>query len=207
MTPPNEPSDSRRARILAVARRQFGRHGFRRTVLDEVAAEAGCAKGSLYLEFPGKKELFFAVLDDVNAEVGRRFMDALAGVTSPAAWLRTMLQLTFETLEREPLLARLLVEEPDAPVLHEYAALDRKRAEAEAGVQKFRELLRQGVAAGELREDLDVEVVPFVLAGLKFLHLHADLITVGLIDRRRYFAGLVDMMMHAVLAPPKGPAT
>lgn len=204
MTPPNEPSDSRRARILAAARRHFGRHGFRRAVLDEVAAEAGCAKGSLYLEFPGKKELFFAVLDDVNAEVGRRFMDALAGVTSPAAWLRTMLQFTFDTLEREPLLARLLVEEPDMPVLREYAALDRKRAEAEAAVQKFRALLQQGVAAGELRADLDVEVVPFVLAGLKFLHIHADLITAGLIDRRRYFAGLVDMTMAAVLAPPKG---
>lgn len=207
MTPPTEPTDTRRARILAVARKHFGRHGYRRTVLDEIAAEAGCAKGSLYLEFPGKKELFFAVLDDVNGDVGKRFMDALAGVTSPATWLRTGLAFTFETLEREPLLARLLADEPDMPILREYAALDHKRAEAEAAVQRFRELLRQGIAAGELRADLDIEVAPFVLAGLKFLHLHADLITAGMIDRRRYFAGLVDLTMAALLAPPKESAS
>ena len=204
MTP---PTDTRRARILAVARKHFGRHGYRRAVLDEIAAEVGCAKGSLYLEFPGKKELFFAVLDDVEAEVGRRFMDALAGVTSPAAWLRQGLVLGFNTLEREPLLARLLADEPDMPILREYAALERKRADAAAGVQRFRDLLRQGIACGELRPDLDVDVVPFVLAGLKFLHLHADLITAGLIDRRRYFAGLVDLAMAALLAPSKESAS
>ena len=92
---------------------------------------------------------------------------------------------------------------PDMPILREYAALERKRADATAGVHRFRDLLRQGIACGELRPDLDVDVVPFVLAGLKFLHLHADLITAGLIDRRRYFAGLVDLAMAALLAPTK----
>lgn len=197
-----EPTDTRRARILAVARKHFGRHGYRRTVLDDIAAEAGCAKGSLYLEFPGKKDLFFAVLDDVNAEAGRRYAAEIAGITSPAAWLRTGLAFTFDTLEREPLLARLLTDDPELPILREYAAQGRKRTEVEAAVQHFRELLRRGIAAGELRADLDVEVVPFVIAGLKFLHLHADLITAGMIDRRRYFAGLVDFVLAGVLAPP-----
>lgn len=198
MTP---PTDTRRARILAVARKHFGRHGYRRAVLDEIAAEVGCAKGSLYLEFPGKKELFFAVLDDVEAEVGRRFMDALAGVTSPAAWLRQGLVLGFDTLEREPLLARLLRDEPDLPMLREYAAQDRVRAQTEGALRHFRELLRRGIDVGELRRDLDLEVVPFVLASLKFLHLHADLATAGLIDRRRYFDGVADLALSALLAP------
>lgn len=193
--------DTRRARILAVARKHFGLYGYRRAVLDDIAVEAGCAKGSLYLEFPGKQALYFAVMDDVHAEVGKRFWAAVDGVTSPAEWLRISVRFTFDTLEREPLLARLMRDEPDLPALREYAAQDRVRAEAEAALQQFRGLLERGIAAGELRRDLDLEVLPFVLASLKFLHLHADLATAGMIDRRRYFDGVADLALSALLAP------
>jgi AcrR family transcriptional regulator len=193
--------DTRRARILAVARKHFGLYGYRRAVLDDIAAEAGCAKGSLYLEFPGKQALYFAVMDDVQAEVGGRFRAAIDGVTSPAEWLRISVRFTFDTLEREPLLARLLRDDPDLPALREYAAQDRVRAEAEAALQQFRGLLERGIAAGELRRDLDLEVLPFVLSSLKFLHLHADLATAGMIDRRRYFDGVADFALSGLLVP------
>jgi AcrR family transcriptional regulator len=193
--------DTRRARIIAVARKHFGLYGFRRAVLDDIAAEAGCAKGSLYLEFPGKQALYFAVMDDIHAEFGARFRAAVDGVTSPAEWLRISVRFTFDTLEREPLLARLLRDDPDLPALREYAAQDRVRAQAEAALQQFRGLLERGIAAGELRRDLDLEVVPFVLASLKFLHLHADLVTAGMIDRRRFFDGVADLALSALLAP------
>lgn len=201
MTATRDRTDNRRARVLAVARRHFGRFGFRRTVLDDIAAEAGCAKGSLYLEFAGKQALYHAVLDDVHAEVGQRFAAAVAGIDSPAQWLRASTRFTFATLEREPLLARLLTDDPELPALREYAAQDRVRAEAEAALTHLRGLLRRGIEAGELRADLDLEVVPFVLAGLKFLHQHADLITAGLIDRDRFFDGLADFALAALLAP------
>lgn len=200
MTAADRP-DTRRARILAVARKHFGQYGYRRAVLDDIAAEAGCAKGSLYLEFPGKQALYFAVMDDVQAEVGQRFHAAVAGVDSPSEWLRISVRFTFDTLEREPLLARLLRDDPDLPALREYAAQDGKRAEAEAALQQFRALLQRGIAAGELRRDLDLDVLPFVLASLKFLHLHADLATAGLIDRRRYFDGVAEFALSALLAP------
>jgi AcrR family transcriptional regulator len=193
--------DTRRARILAVARKHFGLYGYRRAVLDDIAAEAGCAKGSLYLEFPGKQALYFAVMDDVQAEVGGRFRAAIDGVTSPAEWLRISVRFTFDTLEREPLLARLLRDDPDLPALREYAAQDRVRAEAEAALQQFRALLERGIAAGELRRDLDLEVLPFVLSSLKFLHLHADHATAGMIDRRRYFDGVADFALSGLLVP------
>jgi AcrR family transcriptional regulator len=205
MTASGDRTEHRRARILAVARKHFGRFGFRRAVLDDIAAEAGCAKGSLYLEFPNKQALYHAVLDDVHAEVGQRFAAAVGGIESPAEWLRVSARFTFATLEREPLLARLLADDPELPALREYAAQDRVRAEAEAALTHFRGLLRRGIEAGELRRDLDLEVVPFILAGLKFLHLHVDLITAGLIDRGRFFDGLADFALAAVLAAPRSP--
>ena len=113
MTVSGDRTDNRRARILAVARKHFGRFGFRRAVLDDMATEAGCAKGSLYLEFTSKQALYNAVLADVHAEVGKRFAAEVADITSAAEWLRASLRFTFATLEREPLLARLLADDPE----------------------------------------------------------------------------------------------
>ncbi len=56
-------SEFRRAEIVDSARSIFARKGFVRGVMDEIAQEAGIAKGTLYLYFRSKKEIYRAVLD------------------------------------------------------------------------------------------------------------------------------------------------
>ncbi len=56
-------ADYRRSAILDAARTVFARRGFAGGILDEIAQEAGIAKGTLYLYFKGKEELYKAVLD------------------------------------------------------------------------------------------------------------------------------------------------
>ena len=53
--------DSARPRLLRAAHRLFGESGVDATSLDEVAAEAGVTKGSLYHHFASKADLFEAV--------------------------------------------------------------------------------------------------------------------------------------------------
>ena len=55
---------SRREQILEAALRLFRRYGFRKTTVDEIASEAGIGKGSVYLEFPSKEDVFFALLEE-----------------------------------------------------------------------------------------------------------------------------------------------
>lgn len=47
--------------ILAAAGRLFTQFGYRRTAMDDIAREAGMAKGTLYLYFAGKAEVFRAM--------------------------------------------------------------------------------------------------------------------------------------------------
>lgn len=54
-----------RRRILNVAEQQFAQHGFAKTSMREVAAQAGIAVGNLYHYFPGKDDLFRALLSPV----------------------------------------------------------------------------------------------------------------------------------------------
>ncbi|MDR3750917.1 MAG: helix-turn-helix domain containing protein [Terracidiphilus sp.] len=55
-------SEFRRTEIVDAARTIFARHGFALGIMDEIAKEAGIAKGTIYLYFRSKTEIFKAVL-------------------------------------------------------------------------------------------------------------------------------------------------
>jgi AcrR family transcriptional regulator len=67
-TPPrHEPrwkrrKESRPGEILVAALEQFVEHGYAATRLDDVARRAGVTKGTMYLYFPSKEDLFKAVV-------------------------------------------------------------------------------------------------------------------------------------------------
>ncbi|HVJ06646.1 MAG TPA: TetR/AcrR family transcriptional regulator [Candidatus Saccharimonadales bacterium] len=56
-------SEFRRTAIIDAARSVFARKGFTRSIIDEIAQEAEIAKGTVYLYFRSKKEIYRAVLD------------------------------------------------------------------------------------------------------------------------------------------------
>jgi AcrR family transcriptional regulator len=53
-----------RDRLLEAAARVFAERGYERASVDEIAAEAGLSKGTLYWNFKSKDELFFALMDE-----------------------------------------------------------------------------------------------------------------------------------------------
>src|ERR1019366_6213140 len=55
-------SEFRRTEIVDAARSVFARKGFERGIMDEIAKEAGIAKGTIYLYFRSKEEIYRAVL-------------------------------------------------------------------------------------------------------------------------------------------------
>src|SRR6266487_848275 len=57
-------SDAGSQRIVEVARAHFFSHGFRSVTMDDLAAELGISKKTLYAHFPGKIALLEAVLAD-----------------------------------------------------------------------------------------------------------------------------------------------
>ncbi len=54
-------SDPNLKRVLAAALTLFGRHGFQRTSMADIAREAGIARATLYLRVPDKPALFAAL--------------------------------------------------------------------------------------------------------------------------------------------------
>jgi AcrR family transcriptional regulator len=66
---------------LAAAQRVFSAHGYHSAAMDEIADQAGVSKPVLYQHFPGKLELYIALLENHVDELVHRVEQALASTT------------------------------------------------------------------------------------------------------------------------------
>src|SRR5215469_9691052 len=96
--------EARPGEILDAALTCFAERGFAATRLDDVAHRAGITKGTLYLYFPNKEELFKAVVAQSlvpNLERGEALLSEAAEPQSAAALLAEMVRGLAE-LARSP---------------------------------------------------------------------------------------------------------
>src|SRR5216683_7237889 len=75
------PKPARRRQLLAAAQEVFVAQGYHAAAMDEIAERAGVSKPVLYQHFPGKLELYLALLDESVDELVRIVRDALASTT------------------------------------------------------------------------------------------------------------------------------
>jgi TetR/AcrR family fatty acid metabolism transcriptional regulator len=198
--PARDPS--RRRRILAVAKRLFTERGFRGTTLDTVAEEAGCAKGALYLEFADKESLLREVADETFAAIRERFVAQVMGLESPLMRLRETLRFAFREAAAEPMFSRLLREDPELKALGIGERADQAAA-ARAQHDMLVAWVDEGIARGEIRPDVDRELVPMVLGVLRHAPQHLALATaLGPCSGERVLDAIVDIFAAGLAARP-----
>ncbi|WP_437734592.1 TetR family transcriptional regulator [Sorangium sp. So ce1335] len=200
---PEKPRDpARRTRILEAARRQFAERGFKGVNLDAVAAEAGCAKGALYLEFADKESLLREVVEQSFAAIRARFAAEVMGFDSPLERLVATLRFAYRQQAAEPLFGKLLREDPDlrALRLQDDAA---SAAAAEAQLAQIYGWVDEGIARGEIRPDVDRDAIPFVLGVLRFAPQHLGLATsFGAFSGERTLDAIADIFRAGLAARP-----
>ncbi len=86
--------EARPAEIIAAALESFAERGFAATRLDDIAARAGVTRGTLYLYFPSKEELFKAVVRQSIVPIIARGEAMVARSHEPSAELLTKLLLS-----------------------------------------------------------------------------------------------------------------
>jgi AcrR family transcriptional regulator len=101
----------KRERILDAAQRLFVRYGVKRTSIDDVAQEAGIAKGTVYLSFKSKAELFAAIADrlcaNTRADAQRIILDATPLVERLVGILDCYIGATHRLVAQSPHIAEL----------------------------------------------------------------------------------------------------
>ena len=72
------PRSARRQQLLEAAQQVFVANGYHAAAMDDIAERAGVSKPVLYQHFPGKLELYVALLDQHTGTLERRVRAALA---------------------------------------------------------------------------------------------------------------------------------
>lgn len=75
------PRMARRRQLLSAAQEVFVENGYHAAAMDEIAERAGVSKPVLYQHFPGKLELYLALLDVHVDDIVSRCREALASTT------------------------------------------------------------------------------------------------------------------------------
>jgi AcrR family transcriptional regulator len=75
------PRPARRLQLLGAARDVFVAQGYHAAAMDEIAERAGVSKPVLYQHFPGKLELYLALLDESANELVKIMSEALSSTS------------------------------------------------------------------------------------------------------------------------------
>ena len=106
------PKEQRRQQVLAAALEVFSTAGYHAASMDEIADRAGVSKPVLYQHFPGKLDLYLALLDAGIDDLMAVARKALTGTTDNATRVSAMVNAYFAFVE-EPGGAFRLVFESD----------------------------------------------------------------------------------------------
>jgi AcrR family transcriptional regulator len=160
-------SEERRRRILEAARACFGRNGYAGATVEAIAAEAGVSNGLLYQFFRSKDHLLRVVLEELIQD-WVRVMVPREGVrpASASERLEAMLRRSVEFCRTNPLLAALFASDR-ALQLERFSEAGADRVEPHRRL--VASILREGIATGEFRADLDVASAADVICQL---HAH-----------------------------------
>jgi TetR/AcrR family transcriptional regulator len=160
--PPRPRSEAKRARIIDAAMRHFAGQGYHAARVGDIAAELGIAKGSVFQHFGSKDGLFFEVYKKA-VRCFPAYLDAPADVRDQGFFfvLRYWLNRTEHMLHEDWIPYRIAL-------LGNYGTdLTLKReinrfllTEDPYGTVAF---VKFGVQRGEVRKDLDLEMIVSIL--------------------------------------------
>ena len=148
--------------IIDAAIRVFARTGFYSSRVSDIAREAGIASGTIYLYFKTKDEILVTLFREKMAEWVAHVRKEIAGISDPVAKIRKLVTLHFTVLESHPALAEVVqVEQRQGHKFFRGASAH----EVSAYFDLIGSVLDEGVASGQLRNDLPVKVATKVLFG------------------------------------------
>jgi AcrR family transcriptional regulator len=186
----------RRDGILTGAARVFARKGYQSADMQSVADEVGLAKGTLYLYFSSKEELFLAAVEQGMARVMGAIRARTVGIIDPLDRIAASVAAYLRFFQENPEQVELWVQERAAFRGRGAPAYCRHR---EACEEEWHGLLRELIAAGRLRQ-VPVTRIDDVLNDLLFGALFTNYFVMRKRTPEKQAADILDVIFHGVLS-------
>ena len=198
--------DARPSELATAALELFVERGFAATRLDDVARRAGVSKGTLYLYFDSKDDLFKAIVREgivsryVEFEERMRVYEG-----SSADLMRLLVKTWWEKIGATKLagISKLMMSEagnfPELANFYHDEVIVR-------GLALFTRAIQRGIDAGEFRS-IDLEHAPHIAAApvlmLMLWRNSFDLCGIQKMDPEAYLETHTDLLVRGLLADPK----
>ena len=195
--PPAGKGERTRQALLAAAVARFGRDGYRRTSVADIARDARTSGTAAYAYFPGKEALFLAAVDEDAAGVIEEGVErVLDSRDLDPAWGETLVLTLLDAVERHPLARRVLAGlEPDFTVrLLGIPALEQLR---KACGERF----RNQQLDGRMRTDVDPQQMANGLVTI-VMSLVMSLVQVGTGPAALLGPDVAAVLQAAISGPP-----
>ncbi len=153
-------NDERQRQILDAAAAVIVRLGYDKTTMSDIADEAGLSRGTVYLHFKGKEELFVALVCRewmLYAQTWMEYVEADPRGATIGGYCRAL----FRAIDTRPLIASVM--RRDRRVLGNYL---RKKDNIFASFQTgalTRDFIQRLQAAGTIRPDVDAAVMSHIV--------------------------------------------
>ena len=95
------PRQARRKQLLGAAQEVFVAQGYHAAAMDDIAERAGVSKPVLYQHFPGKLELYLALLEEHATELVARVRTALESTTNNKQRVTACITAYFDFVDGE----------------------------------------------------------------------------------------------------------
>lgn len=153
------PRTARRSQLLQAAREVFVAQGYHASAMDDIAERAGVSKPVLYQHFPGKYELYLALIDQHATEIVDGVRAALASTDEPLDRVEATISAFFDFVDREGESFRLVFE---SDLISDEAVQER----VDRVIRECAHAIAEVIVAESGRPEEDAELLGVALSGM-----------------------------------------
>lgn len=164
----NEQQKKRRSEILEAAKAIFSSAGLHKADMNEIAKRANIAKGTVYLYFPSKKDLFIAVIQDGLESLSHKIREEVENIDDSVGKIKKAISTYMLFFKDHQALYRILLQ-PDLELIDGIA--ETMKDVKLSKLPQIAETIKKGIEKGQIRK-VDEETVSYMILGMIDLVLY-----------------------------------
>ncbi|MBN1497746.1 MAG: TetR/AcrR family transcriptional regulator [Spirochaetes bacterium] len=151
--------EEKRLRLLQASIKVMGQKGFSNAKIEDIAREMGVSYGSIYTYFATKEDLVHTIIT-MGIEIQRKAFEPLAEYVDTFSHIQSILERSLKIGREQPELI-CLWHESSLPYNAQFS--DHTSELYRQGVLEWKSVLKKGVSRGDIREDIDIDTIAFIM--------------------------------------------
>lgn len=192
--------EKRKGEIAAAAAACFAESGYHATQVSDIIAAAGVARGTFYLYFKSKHEIFNTILDEFIATLQDQIKTIeLGSDRSPADQMRANVERVIDLVLGRPEIGRILFSEA---VGLDRVVDDRLREFYARLLDMIERSIGRGIGLGLVRRVEPRVAACIVLGGFKEILVQCSILKTAKVGRKAMVDNLIDVLLGGLSGKP-----